>query len=71
MTLIAEAPGMTQPTASGHLVVLTQAGFTSVQRHLKRSCGKRDEAAISSNLDWLKQGVSAGGLQLWAHNRHS
>jgi ArsR family transcriptional regulator len=38
MTLIAEAPGMTQPTASGHLVVLKQAGFISVQRHLKWSC---------------------------------
>lgn len=53
MTLIAEALGVAQPTASRHLDVLKQAGFIVTQRHMKWSYCKRDEAAIKDYLDWL------------------
>lgn len=46
MTLIAEALGVAQPTASRHLDLLRQAGFITVRRHLKWSYCKRDEAVI-------------------------
>ena len=53
MTLIAEALAIAQPTASRHLDLLRQAGFLTVQRHLKWSYCKRDDAAIRDYLDWL------------------
>ena len=58
MTLIAEALAIAQPTASRHLDILRQAGFITVQRHLKWSYCKRDEAAISSYLAWLGREIS-------------
>ena len=54
MTLIAEAIGVTQPTASRHIDILRQAGFITVRRHAKWSYCRRDEAAIRDYLDWLK-----------------
>lgn len=59
MTLIAEALSVAQPTASRHLDILRQAGFITVQRHLKWSYCKRDEAAISGYLVWLTTELSA------------
>ncbi len=53
MTLIAEALGCAQPTASKHLDILRQAGFITVRKQLKWSYCKRDEAAIRDYLDWL------------------
>ncbi|SFT69066.1 transcriptional regulator, ArsR family [Pseudovibrio denitrificans] len=53
MTLIAEALGVAQPTASRHLDILKQAGFITAQKHLKWSYCKRDEAAIKDFLQWL------------------
>ncbi len=53
MTLIAKALGVAQPTANRHLEILKQAGFITVQRHLKWSYCKRDEAAIAEYLNWL------------------
>lgn len=61
MTLIADALGVAQPTASRHLDLLRQAGFITVQRHQKWSYCKRDEAAIAGYLDWLKQELSIVG----------
>ena len=58
MTLIAEALSVTQPTASRHLDILRQAGFMTVQKHLKWSYCKRDEAAISNYLNWLTAELS-------------
>ncbi|WP_423211820.1 ArsR/SmtB family transcription factor [Paracoccus yeei] len=59
MTLIAEALAVAQPTASRHLDILRQAGFISVQKHLKWSYCKRNDAAISGYLDWLGREISA------------
>ncbi len=59
MTLIAEVLVVAQPTASRHLDILRQAGFITVQRHLKWSYCKRDEAAISGYLGWLGLEISA------------
>lgn len=53
MTLIAEALGVSQPTTSRHLDILKQAGFITVQRHMKWSYCKRDETAIAGYLQWL------------------
>ncbi|SAI67276.1 ArsR family transcriptional regulator [Bordetella ansorpii] len=53
MTLIAQAMGVAQPTASRHLDILKQAGFIQVHRHLKWSYCKRDDAAIGEYLRWL------------------
>lgn len=58
MTLIAEALAIAQPTASRHLDILRQAGFITVQKHLKWSYCKRDEAAIRGYLNWLGQEIS-------------
>lgn len=58
MTLIAKALAVAQPTASRHLDILRQAGFITVQKHLKWSYCKRDEAAISDYLDWLRREIS-------------
>ncbi|MCR8548913.1 ArsR family transcriptional regulator [Salipiger sp. P9] len=59
MTLIAEALGVSQPTVSRHLDILRQAGFITVQRHLKWSYCRRDETAIAEYLDWLARELSA------------
>lgn len=53
MTLIAEALGIAQPTASRHMDILRQACFIIVRRHLKWSYCRRDEAAIADYLNWL------------------
>lgn len=59
MTLIADALGVAQPTASRHLDLLRQAGFITVQRHQKWSYCKRDEAVISDYIDWLTRELKA------------
>ncbi|MES0808418.1 ArsR family transcriptional regulator [Roseibium sp. SCPC15] len=59
MTLIAEALGVAQPTASRHLEILKQAGFIIVRKHQKWSYCKRDEAAIRDYLAWLQQELAA------------
>lgn len=61
MTLIAEALAVAQPTASRHLEILKQAGFITVQRQLKWSYCKRDEATIKDYLDWLGTELSIRG----------
>jgi DNA-binding transcriptional ArsR family regulator len=53
MTLIAEALGVAQPTASRHLDILRQARFIVVRRHLKWSYCRRDDRRIQEHLDWL------------------
>ncbi|WP_208990969.1 helix-turn-helix domain-containing protein [Pseudovibrio sp. Tun.PSC04-5.I4] len=58
MSLIAEALGVAQPTASRHLDILKRAGFISVQKHQKWSYCKRDEVVIQDYLAWLKQELS-------------
>ena len=58
MTLIAEALGVAQPTASRHLDILRQAGFISVKRHQKWSYCRRESTAISEYLSWLGQELS-------------
>ena len=59
VTLLAEALAIAQPTASRHIDILRQAGFITVQRQLKWSYCKRNEAAIVGYLDWLAREVSA------------
>ncbi|WP_255571844.1 helix-turn-helix transcriptional regulator [Celeribacter sp. PS-C1] len=59
MTLIAEALSVAQPTASRHLDILKQAGFISVQKHLKWSYCKRNEGAIKGYLLWLQGEIRA------------
>lgn len=59
MTLIAEALGVAQPTASKHLDILKRAGFITVRRHLKWAYCKRDEVAISGYLNWLSSELFA------------
>ena len=59
MTMIAEALAIAQPTASRHLDILRQAGFLTVRRHMKWSYCKRNEAAISDYLHWLRSEISA------------
>ncbi len=54
MTMIAEALGVAQPTASKHLDILKQAGFITVRKHQKWSYCKRDNAAIGAYLAWLQ-----------------
>lgn len=60
MTLIAEALGIAQPSASRHLAILREAGFITVRKHLKWSYCRRDEAAISDYLDWLARELAPG-----------
>lgn len=55
MTLIAQALGIAQPTASRHLAILKEAGFITVQKHLKWSYCQRDEAAIGDYVRWLAE----------------
>lgn len=54
MTLIADAIGVAQPTASRHLDILRQAGFIVVRRQHRWSYCHRNEAAIRDYLDWLQ-----------------
>ncbi|UWR24229.1 helix-turn-helix domain-containing protein [Sulfitobacter sp. S190] len=54
MTMIADALGVAQPTASRHLEILRQAGFITVRKHQKWSYCKRDTAAIDAYLGWLR-----------------
>lgn len=63
MTLIAKALAIAQPTASRHLDILKQAGFITVERHLKWSYCKRDEGAISDYLGWLSGELCATALR--------
>ncbi|MES0879198.1 ArsR/SmtB family transcription factor [Roseibium sp. SCP14] len=58
MTLIAEALGVAQPTASRHLEILKQAGFITVRKHQKWSYCKRNEAVIQDYLNWLQLELS-------------
>ncbi len=59
MSLIAEALGIAQPTASRHLDILKQAGFITVRRQGKWSYCQRDEAAIRDYLAWLERELTA------------
>ena len=63
MTLIAQALGVAQPTASRHLELLKQARFITVEKHLKWSYCRRDEAEIQDFLTWFCQELG-GGPQL-------
>lgn len=58
MTLIAEALGVAQPTASRHLEILKQASFITVQKHQKWSYCKRNDEAIQDYLAWLQRELS-------------
>ncbi|WP_233270675.1 ArsR/SmtB family transcription factor [Chachezhania sediminis] len=58
MTLIAEALGVAQPTASRHLDILRQAGFIRVRRHMKWSYCQRDDDAIRDYFNWLSRELS-------------
>lgn len=53
VTHIAEALGVSQPTASRHVDLLRQAGFITVRRQGKWSYCKRDGAAMAEYLAWL------------------
>jgi ArsR family transcriptional regulator len=55
MTLIAEALGVAQPTASRHLDLLRKAGFIRVRRHAKWSYCVRDGEALKEYLGWMKR----------------
>lgn len=59
MTLIAEALGVSQPTASRHLDILKRAGFITVRKRLNWSYCKRDETAIREYLQWLAAELSS------------
>lgn len=59
MTLIAQALGIAQPTASRHLAILKEAGFITVKKHLKWSYCQRDEAVIADYLHWLAEQLHA------------
>ncbi|MDO5706950.1 MAG: helix-turn-helix transcriptional regulator [Paracoccus sp. (in: a-proteobacteria)] len=63
MSLIAEALGIAQPTASRHLDILRQAGFITVRRHLKWAYCQRNDAAIQDYLGWLSQQLFPGSTQ--------
>jgi DNA-binding transcriptional ArsR family regulator len=54
VSLLADALGVSQPTASRHIDLLRQAGFVTVRRRNKWSYCKRDEAALADYLDWLR-----------------
>lgn len=53
MSLVADAIGVAQPTASRHLDILRQARFVTVTRIGKWGHCKRDEAAIRDYLTWV------------------
>ncbi|GFE66763.1 ArsR/SmtB family transcription factor [Litoreibacter roseus] len=55
MSLIAEAIGVAQPTASRHLDILRQARFVTVTRIGKWGHCKRDDAAIRDYLTWVEE----------------
>lgn len=54
MSLIAEAIGVAQPTASRHLDILRQAGFITIRKQQKWSYCLRDDAAIEDYLMWVR-----------------
>lgn len=58
MTLIADAMGVAQPTASRHLEILKQAGFITARKQQKWSYCKRNEIVIQDYLAWLKEVLS-------------
>jgi DNA-binding transcriptional ArsR family regulator len=58
VTLIAEALGVSQPTASRHIDLLRQAGFISVQRSQKWSYCRRNEEVLAEYVDWLHTELS-------------
>ncbi|WP_430512141.1 ArsR/SmtB family transcription factor [Pannonibacter phragmitetus] len=60
VTLIADALGVSQPTASRHIDLLRQAGFLTIRRHQKWSYCRRDEAALGDYFDWLRAEISPG-----------
>lgn len=64
MTMIADAIGVTQPTASRHLDLLRQADFLTVRRHQKWSYCQRNKGAIEDCLNWLRGeiGVAAADI---------
>ena len=59
MTLIADAMGVAQPTASRHLEILKQAGFITVFKQHKWSYCKRNEAVIQEYLEWLQKELAS------------
>lgn len=59
MTLIAEALGVAQPTASRHIDLLRQAGFVTVRRKGKWAYCRRDETALRDFLSWISDTLGA------------
>ncbi|TRW96578.1 helix-turn-helix transcriptional regulator [Paracoccus sp. M683] len=57
ISLIAQAMGVAQPTASRHVDMLRQAGFVSLTRSRGWTYAKRDEAVIADFMTWLAQRV--------------
>ncbi|WP_306027654.1 helix-turn-helix transcriptional regulator [Stappia sp. MMSF_3263] len=62
MTLIAEALGVSQPTASRHIDLLRQAGFITVRRKGKWAYCRRQEAVLGDYLRWISETLSADGI---------
>ncbi len=60
MSLIAEALQIAQPTASRHLDILRQAGFITVQKHMKWSYCKRNDPALEDYLRWVATDLQLG-----------
>lgn len=61
MTLIAEALGVAQPTASRHVDLLRQAGFITVRRKGKWAYCSRQEEVLSDFLAWISETLGADG----------
>lgn len=57
VTLIAEALGVSQPTATRHIQLLRDAGFITVRRFQKWSYCRRNEAALADYLSWFAREV--------------
>ncbi|WP_428696646.1 ArsR/SmtB family transcription factor [Stappia sp.] len=62
MTLIAEALGVSQPTASRHVDLLRQAGFITVRRKGKWAYCRRQEGALGDYLSWISETLGAEGI---------
>lgn len=62
MTLIAEALGVSQPTASRHIDLLRQAGFITVRRKGKWAYCRRQEAVLGDFLSWIGETLGADGV---------
>jgi DNA-binding transcriptional ArsR family regulator len=54
---IAEKLGVSQPTASEHMRVLTAAGFVTAKRIKQWTFYKRDETRIAQFKRWLEQAI--------------